>query len=54
MAHVQPKSSPRNELCSALPSLPVRLQEGGAAAKRRLEDIEARLAVMSEYVVEKG
>jgi DNA-binding MurR/RpiR family transcriptional regulator len=27
---------------------------GGAAAKRRLEDTEARLAVMSEYVVEKG
>jgi DNA-binding MurR/RpiR family transcriptional regulator len=27
---------------------------GGAAAKRRLEETEARLAVMSEYVVEKG
>jgi DNA-binding MurR/RpiR family transcriptional regulator len=29
MANVQPKSSPLNELCSALPSLPIRLQEVG-------------------------
>ena len=29
MAYPQPKSSPLNELCSALPSLPMRLQEVG-------------------------
>jgi hypothetical protein len=27
---------------------------GGAGAKRRLEETEARLAVMSQYVSEKG
>src|ERR1700749_559679 len=29
MAQAQPKPSPLNELCSALPSLPMRLQEVG-------------------------
>src|SRR5664279_3160669 len=29
MAHAQVKSSPLNELCSALPSLPMRLQQVG-------------------------
>src|SRR5882757_9694490 len=29
MAQTQPKSSPLNELCSALPSLPMRLREVG-------------------------
>ena len=29
MAQPQPKSSPLNELCSALPSLPARLQQVG-------------------------
>jgi hypothetical protein len=39
MAKPQSKSSPLNELCSALP---------------RLEQTEARLAAMSQYFAEKG
>src|SRR5258708_10869965 len=52
MAQPQPKSSPLNELCSALPSLPMRLQQVGRFVAAN--DYDATTRSMRDLAAEAG
>lgn len=52
MAHPQPKSFPLNELCSALPSLPARLQQVGRFVAAN--DYDATTRSMRDLAAEAG
>src|SRR3954468_8834624 len=52
MAQPQPKSSPLNELCSALPSLPARLQQVGRFVAAN--DYDATTRSMRDLAAEAG